>query len=171
MAADIPLQLEIEALFNDHRRELLWHLLKIVKCEETAADLAQESYLILSQTARQEEIRQPRGFLFKVATHLAFNHLRHNKVIEAKQPILAQENRETASAEHVASQQQRLERFQQIIDTMPPRSREIFILCKIQGMSMKEVAQTLGVTISVVENHVTRGLAYIRKQLLAQEGV
>lgn len=170
MAADIPLQLEIETLFNDHRRELLWHLMKIVKCEDTAADLVQESYLILSQTARQEEIRQPRGFLFKIATHLAFNHLRHTKVIAAKQPILDQGIQETASAEHVASQQQRFERFRQIIDTLPPHSREIFILCKIQGKSMKEVAQTLGVTVGVVENHVTRGLAYCRKQLLAQEG-
>jgi RNA polymerase sigma factor (sigma-70 family) len=167
MSGTPPNTLDIQALFFAHQRELVWHLAKIVKCEETAADLVQESYLILSQTAQQQIIQQPRSFLFRVATNLALNHLRHSKVVEAKMPYLALAGQETPSAEHLVSQGQRLERFLKIVETMPPKSREIFILHKVHGKSLKEVAKQLGITVKAVENHITRGMAYCRNQLLA----
>ncbi|MBK8815569.1 MAG: sigma-70 family RNA polymerase sigma factor [Methylococcaceae bacterium] len=158
--------LDIQSLFTRHRGELLWHLLKIVKCEETAAELAQESYLILVESAGKQTIEQPRSFLFKVATNLALNHLRRNKVAEVNSPYLEITEHATPSAEHTAEQTQRFERFIGMIDAMPPRSREIFLLHKVHGMPLKQVAAELGITVKAVEKHVTKGMALCRERLL-----
>ena len=157
--------LDLALLFDSHRRELKRHVAKILKCEEAAADLVQESFLILSQTAEKQEIKQPRGFLFKVATHLAFNQLRRNKMMDSYVPILAQDEAETHSAEHVASQQQRLDRFIAIVNQMPPRRRDVYILHKVHGLSHKEIAKELGITVSGVEKHLIKGFEFLRLQL------
>lgn len=101
--------LDITALFNSHNRELAGHLTKIVKCNEIAAEIVQESYLILSQTAKSQAIQHPRGFPFRVATNLAFNHLKHKKIVEIHaQHQITSIKLETPSAEHEYSQHQNL---------------------------------------------------------------
>lgn len=162
-----PEYFNLQALFSAHQTELIQHVTQIVKCPETAADLTQESYLILSQTVQTQTIQHPRGFLFKVAINLAFNHLRRNKVAEANAPYLAIEPQETPSAEHLVIQQQRLERFQAIIDQLPPRRRDVFILHKIHGLSHKEIADELNMTASGVEKHLSKGMIFCRRQLMA----
>lgn len=162
--------LDITALFNSHNRELAGHLTKIVKCNEIAAEIVQESYLILSQTAKSQAIQHPRGFLFRVATNLAFNHLKHKKVVEIHaQHQVTSLALETPSAEHDYSQHQDLEMFCQVVEELPPRCRDVFILYKIHGMSYKEIAAELGISQSGVEKHITKGLSHCRRKLLALE--
>jgi RNA polymerase sigma factor (sigma-70 family) len=162
MNGQLTFPLDIEALFGAHQRELVWHLTKIVKCEETAAELAQESYLILVESAGKQTIEKPRGFLFRVATNLAFSHLRRHKLVEAKFPYLADDERLSPSAEQHAAQEQRLEYFVKTVETLPPRTQEIFILHKVEGLSVKDVAERLGITPKAVEKQITRGLAHCR---------
>ncbi|MEW6246200.1 MAG: RNA polymerase sigma factor [Nitrospirota bacterium] len=49
---------------------------KRVRCEHTAADLTQETYLRLTGLGRLESVRNVRAFLFQIADNLAIDHLR-----------------------------------------------------------------------------------------------
>jgi RNA polymerase sigma-70 factor (ECF subfamily) len=159
--------LDIEALYYSHQHLLTGHLTKIVNCKEVAAELTQESYLILSQTAKSQVIENPGAFLFQTATNLAFNHLRHRKVTDDyTQHKINTITEHTPSTEHVFSKQQSLEQFCQIIDELPPRCRDVFILYKIHGMSYKEIAAELGISVSGVEKHIMKGLSHVRQKLL-----
>ncbi|MFZ2170458.1 MAG: sigma-70 family RNA polymerase sigma factor [Methylococcaceae bacterium] len=160
--------LDITALFNSHNRELAGYLTKIVKCSEIAAEIVQESYLILSQTAKSQPIRHPRGLLFRVATNLAFNHLKHKKIVEIHaQHQITSFKLETPSAEHEYSQHQDLEMFCRIVEELPSRCRDVFILYKIHNMSYREIAAELGISESGVEKHIAKGMSYCRQKLLA----
>ena len=55
------MSLDISALYELHRKELVNHLLRIVKCPETAQDLVQESYMILARTADKAAVEHPRA--------------------------------------------------------------------------------------------------------------
>ena len=160
---------DINALFDAHQAELIGHLNKIVKCSDTAADLAQESYLILFKTAQQQTIRHPRGFLYRIAVNLALNHLRRSKVAERYVQYLVTDEQENPSTEQLVMQQQRLQRFIRAVEALPPRCRDVIILDKIHGMSRKEIARELGITVSGVEKHITKGLSLVRQQLLNWE--
>ncbi len=162
--------LDIEALYRSHQHQLVGRLTKIVNCKETAAEIVQESYLILSQTAKVQSVQYPGGFLFRIATHLYFNHLKHRKVVETyAQHKIDTINEESPSAEHVFSQQQSLEMFCQMIEELPPRCRDVFILYKIHGMNHKEIAAELGISLSGVEKHIMKGLSHCRRKLLASK--
>ena len=126
--------LDIEALFHSHQGELIGRLTKIVHCTDIAGELVQESYLVLTKTAQSQTIQHPRGFLFRVATNLAFDYLKHNKVVVNHVEKHGQDYpQESPSTEHVVDQQQRLEMFRKMLDELPPRCRDVFILYKVHG--------------------------------------
>jgi RNA polymerase sigma-70 factor (ECF subfamily) len=64
--------LDITAVYLAHRSELVNHLSRIVLCRETAQDIVQESYLVLANTSADCSVEQPRAFLYRIATNLAW---------------------------------------------------------------------------------------------------
>jgi len=52
-----------------------------------------------------------------------------------------------------------------VVDTLPPRAREIFLLSRRDGLSIRDVAATLGVTASTVQTQLARALRALRAAL------
>ncbi|MFM8330971.1 MAG: RNA polymerase sigma factor [Candidatus Methylumidiphilus sp.] len=160
------MSLDITALYLAYRQELVNRLSRVVSCRETAQDIVQESFFVLARTAAAETVGQPRAFLHRTATHLAFDHLRHRKVVERHAEIAAHtEESEQPSTEAEVSKAQWLELLRQVVSELPPRCRDAFILHKIQGLSYREVGEALGISQSAVEKHIIKGLAHCRARL------
>jgi len=53
---------------------------------------------------------------------------------------------------------QRLRIFLQVIEELPPRSREAFVLCRVYGYSYQEIAARLNISESGVEKLLLRAL-------------
>lgn len=157
---------DISALYQMYRKELVGHLLRIVKCPETAQDIAQDSYLILARAVADTAIEHPRGFLYRIAGNLALDHLRHNKVVERHADIeQLKDEQELPSLENEIDQQQWRALLHQTIAELPPRCRDAFMLHKIHGFSYKEVGQLLDISESAVEKHMIKGLMHCRSRL------
>jgi len=158
--------LDLSALYQLYRKELVNYLTRIVYCRETAQDLVQESYLILSRAAAEQAIEQPRGFLYRTANNLALDHLRHNKVVARHVELESRDDEpETSSIEQELSDAQWLTLLRQAIDELPPRCRDAFILHKVRGLSYRETAGMLGISESAVEKHIIKGLQHCRRRL------
>jgi len=52
--------------------------------------------------------------------------------------------------------------MRRVLETLPPRAREIFLLSRRDGLSIREVAAVLGVTASTVQTQLTRALHVLR---------
>ena len=55
--------------------------------------------------------------------------------------------------------------IQQAIERLPERCREVFCLSKLEGLSNKEIAERLGISVKTVENQMTTALKRLRKDL------
>ena len=53
-------------------------------------------------------------------------------------------------------------RVWKMIDELPERRREIFLMAKRDGMRYKEIAEQTGLTVKTVENHVLRAMQSLR---------
>jgi RNA polymerase sigma factor (sigma-70 family) len=159
--------LNAEAIYLNHQSELQFHLTRIVDCPEIAADLAQESFIIFFREAQKQTIDHPRGFLFRIAKNLAYDHIKHRKVTEnyaqTKEQSLPPPS-EFPSAEKLVSINERLAAITQILDKLPLRTREIFILNRVYGMTYAEIAKERGISDSAVEKHMAKALLHCRKQ-------
>ena len=52
--------------------------------------------------------------------------------------------------------------LERAINSLPGRCREIFVKCKIEGMSYKEVSDTLGISVNTVEGQMSIALRKLR---------
>ncbi|WP_442497869.1 RNA polymerase sigma factor [Methylobacter sp. sgz302048] len=160
--------MNIEALYQQHQDELIYHVFGILHCRDIAADIVQESYIKLSREAERQKIEHPRSLLFRIAHNLALDYLKHAKVTESyaqsEDPALIPAT-ESPSAEQLVSDAQRLHILRQAIAELPLRCRQAFILHNIHGMSYRDIAQALNISESGVEKHIMKGLLHCRKQM------
>jgi RNA polymerase sigma-70 factor, ECF subfamily len=61
-----------------------------------------------------------------------------------------------------------IESSRNVVDELPQKMKEVFILCKIEGKNQKEVADTLGISKKMVEKHISIAKEHIRKELTKQ---
>jgi RNA polymerase sigma-70 factor (family 1) len=57
------------------------------------------------------------------------------------------------------------QKYEQLVETLPVKRKEIFLLSREKGLSNKEIALKQGVSEKTVEDHITKALAYLKKQL------
>lgn len=53
--------------------------------------------------------------------------------------------------------------IQRVMDTLTPRCREVFSMSRFEGMKNREIAEKLGLSVKVVEKHITKALSEFRK--------
>ncbi|WP_172834448.1 RNA polymerase sigma factor [Nitrospira japonica] len=154
---------QIESLFHQYREELTRRLTAMVHSRDTAADLIQETYLKLVRLANTTTVDHPRALLHRIATNLAIDHLRASKSgIVATEPLEAALERPCPipSQERELIGKERLERFIQVVDTLPPRTREAFLLYRVYEYSYREIATKMGISVSGVDKHIRRAIEH-----------
>jgi RNA polymerase sigma factor (sigma-70 family) len=57
--------------------------------------------------------------------------------------------------------EQRLLRMKETLDRVSRRTREVFFMHRLQGLSHAEIARNLGVTTSAVEKHIATALTIL----------
>lgn len=152
---------QIEHLFHQYRDELTRRLMAMVNSRDTAADLMQETYLRLVRLANTTTVEHPRALLHRIATNLAIDHLRTSKSgVGPTEPIEAALDCPcpVPSPERELIGKERLQRFIQVIDGLPPRTREAFLLYRVYGYSYREIALKMGISLSGVDKHIRRAI-------------
>jgi len=141
-------------------------------------DVVQEAFLRAYAAECSKEIEQPKSYLFRTAKHVALNHLREKTrrptdYLEdgGSSAILASE----WTLEDEAMARQKLEIHCAAVATLPPKCRRVYLMRKVYGMSLKEIAEMLDVTVSTVEAHISKGFArcdaYVQERMVdAGEG-
>ena len=61
-----------------------------------------------------------------------------------------------------------LRRLQSAIDRLPPRCREAIVLCKIEGLSQREIASRMGVSEATVSEHIDKGMCALADMLYGE---
>ncbi len=169
-----------EQLYDRYSEAILRHLLSIVRSESVAQDLAQEVFLRLWTRADQWSGRGSfRAWLYRIATNLAFNHLRSLRRHPATSlPADDEMGWDEWSEEELAApgwlvdtstlgpdaaleQAQRGYRLRQAIDRLPQEKREVFTLVYEMELSLRDTAYRLGIPEGTVKSR----LHYAQKQV------
>jgi len=159
---------DLRALFLAHRRELEVYLMRQVYCRDTAADLLQETFLRLVQQPPTTELSNVRAYLYRIARNLAIDHFRRD---ERRQTFPTPLDRlaglpdQAVPVDQVLDAAQRLDLLRRAMAELPPRTREIFELNRIEGLTYAEVAQRLGISESSVQKHLARALVHAMRSV------
>lgn len=151
------------------------YLRRFTKSREAADDLAHEVFVRAFAAETGRVIEAPKAFLFKVAKNLALNELARQSAV-AIEPLGDFEGQEVledssqAAVDDVVDSRERIRLLARAIAALPPQCAKVFILRKMQGMSQKEIAARLNISVRTVENHVALGLSRCRAYMRAHGG-
>ncbi len=123
---------DIRALYIDHHAWLLGWLRKRLHYGDSAADLAQDTFVhILGKPERLQELRQPRAWLSTVAHGLLVDRVRRQRVERAYLEAIAHlPEAEVPSPESQLILLETLARVDALLDGLRPKVRMAFLLSR-----------------------------------------
>lgn len=158
----------VEALFAARGDDLLRYLAARLPNGEDARDLAQETYLRLLRRKREELVRHPEAYLFRIAANLMYeNWLKVRPEGSLRSDAVDPEmlDSDDLSTEAAAAQQQSVDALERMLRVMPPMRRQVVVLNRRDGMTYEEISSKLGISVGMVKKHLAKGLARCREQL------
>lgn len=116
-----------------------------------ADDVVQETYLRIAPLGRSE-IRHPKAFLLQIAMNLVRDRSRR-RVLEKRHAA-----GEVTRSENASQADQVM--LKQIILTMPPLYRDVFVLSRFGAMTYEEIAIAKGISVKTVQWRMAKAVAY-----------
>jgi RNA polymerase sigma factor (sigma-70 family) len=156
----------VERLFREHNEALLRFLRGRVGSHNEACEVAQEAYVRLLSLDQPGAVSYLRAFLFKTAANIAIDRRRRDQnfdKVSGRQ--LFAELTENRTPERQVSGEQTLGHLETLIDAMPAKCRQAFIMNQIQGLDTSVIASRLGITDSMVRKYVVRALLHCREHM------
>jgi len=137
------------AVFRAEQPALLRHLLYMTGDRALAEDLAQEAFGRLVQAADMEDVRNPRAWLMKVASNLAYNHFRG----EGRRT--EREIRTAADGDALAPDIDAVVDVRRCLEALDPRDRAVLML-RHSGFSYAEIADSVGLAANSIGTTLAR---------------
>jgi RNA polymerase sigma factor (sigma-70 family) len=126
-------------------------------------DLIQEAFLRLQLYCRDHAVQKPEAFLVRTALNLSADQSKRERQVRIETGVLERLTLidPSPSPDAVYAGQKRLHHWKAGINALSPRQREVFLLNRIEGYSFMQIAERLGITLSMVEKHAAKAVLFL----------
>ncbi|EJL37548.1 RNA polymerase sigma factor, sigma-70 family [Caulobacter sp. AP07] len=158
---------QVEALFRSHGPWLARVLARRTDREE-AKDLVQEAFLRLTRAAEHQALDNPEAYLKRIAWNLLRDRAKNatGRIERAHAPLQPDLHAANDSDPHQALvERQTLARYEAAVMRLKPKTREIFLLHRLDGLTYAQIARDLGMSVSGVEKQMIKAIAHLDRAL------
>lgn len=135
---------------------------------QDAGDLVQESFARLAdmQSRTAEEIERPEAYLSRIAANLLRDRAK-SALRRSLANHVSADDLPLAGHDPVASLEARdqIQRLQEALAGLAPKTREIFLAHRLDGLPYKEIAGQTGLSPKGVEWHMSKAIVHIDRVL------
>lgn len=154
------------ALFDLYHERLYYFLFGLLKSKEDAEEIIQETFLKIWENREHFWEDYPfESLLFRIAKNASLNYNRkkvNRTVFEKDFGFFADLSEYSADQYLLFQETQRI--IDAILDGLPPKRKEIFLLQKVEGLSRQEIAEKLNISIITVDHQLFKANKYVRKE-------
>ncbi len=156
-----------ELLFKEYNRKLYHFSMYFLKNQENAKGIIQEVFLkVWNHRHELDPEKSFGGYIFKIARNIIYNQLKKNIQQEYYYEFVRSSwHEESNDTEKAINNNELANVLSEIIDTLPPRRKEIFLMNRVNGLTMKEIAHKLHISVNTVDTQIQRSLKYLRENL------
>lgn len=162
-------QISLEQILDRRfRGPLMSFFLRRTRCREEAEDLTQDVFVRMLATAQSGAVRDMEALVFVTAANLLKDRAR--KLQRRTTPGVDASLEEWAAypfhvedrdAERVLLGKERVAELLQTLDELGNRTRDIYLLFRLEGMRQKEIAALFGISASTVEKEVMKATLHL----------
>jgi len=147
-----------EQLFEKYHKRLYAFIFNLTRSKEDSEEIVQNAFVkVWENKAIFKEEYSFDSYLFKIAKNDFLNHNRkkiNRRIFEKHFEVYSQLATDNTDSYVLFKETRRL--IELIIQSMPPRRREIFIMQKIDGLSRKEIGEKLNISVVTVDTHLMK---------------
>ena len=148
----------VRTLYNKYHRNLLQYLRRILPDGQEADEILHETYIRLLQQESLDKLEaNARAYLFTVATNLVRDSLRKRSRQHQQNHISFNESQaedNSPSVDEIASWEETITALKRVLLSLPPLTRDIFILHRFEQMTYPEISKALQIHTRTVERHM-----------------
>ncbi len=161
---------ELDARF---RASLLAYFQRRTGSRADAEDLTQETFARLVGSDTFETADEARAFVFRVASNLLRDRARANTRLHSFRTMPIDAIAETAleprlvegiDPERVFIAKENLTQVLERLNELGERTRNVFILFRLEGRKQKDIAAIYGISVSAVEKHIMTATLHLAKR-------
>jgi RNA polymerase sigma-70 factor, ECF subfamily len=161
--------LTLSALYEEHRSEILGFLVRMMRDDETAEDILQETFIILIGEARAGRMPDRiRPWLYRTASNAAISRSRRRASLIRLLPRLV-DRTEPMRPEAETLRVERDAELHVALAALAPDGRAALLLAA-QGFAGSEIAASIGRTEGATRTLMCRARVQLRQLLDAPEG-
>ncbi|WP_298894416.1 sigma-70 family RNA polymerase sigma factor [uncultured Psychroserpens sp.] len=153
-----------EYVYNTYSKDLHDFLYYKYGEQFNPSDKAQDAFIKLWDNCKKVTLSKAKSFLFTVANNMVLNDIKHQKVVLNHQKN-APKSHTNETPEFVLEQEQFLQRYKKVLESLTEEQRVAFLLNKVEGKKHSEIADFLGVTRKVVEYRIYSAFNILKTEL------
>lgn len=153
---------DFELIFKQHYTQLYYFAFDLTADEEVSRDIVSDAFATLWSKRDEVEVKNLHGYLFICVRNKCFNYLQNQK---GKQNFMdycrATFNEE--DEQYWQIMEERIHEMDDVIATLPERTRFILEQCYFHQHTYREVAAMLNITTNGVKKHIVKAFAVLRE--------
>ena len=155
------------------QRWLVRYFRRRVQNHADVEDLVQDVFARMVARDSREPIEHFGGYVIKTAHSVLADHARLRSTHRAGLHVAFDSEihgEDEIDPERVLGGKQALYAVATALLSLPERTRNVFILSRLEGRKYREIARQLGVTVSAVEKHMIKAIAHLSLEMEKRRG-
>jgi RNA polymerase sigma-70 factor (family 1) len=160
-------------IYSTFKPDLYRLVYKILKSSDLTNDTCQEVFIkIWEDRHKLTEIYSFKNYLLVAGKNYSLNVLKKVISDEKKLTSFIRNYNDEHNGIEDKIQSEEYQRFlQATLATLTPQSKKVFNLCRQQGMSYDEAADSMGVSTSLIKKHMIRSMKILRSAVERDLGI
>ena len=155
---------QFEILFKEHFAYLSNVAFGVVKDEEDSYDIVQQVFINLFESKdRLDPQYSLKSFLYRSTYNLFVDNYRKKKSMSILHEQYYHMLEQFVSNTDEEDFSKKVNVLNDLIETLPLKTKEVFTLSKHNGLTNTEISQILDISVKTVEGHITRAFKLLRK--------
>lgn len=150
-------------IFQSYYTPLCNYAFRIVNDESTAEEIVQNLFIELWEKDALTNVKNEAHYLLRSVKFKCIDHLRARK--QNKEVPLSDLPERTAFDPGGLTEEDILPLLHYFASKLPPKTREVFLMSRTSGLTYKEIANEMEISVKTVENQMGRALKNMKSLL------
>jgi RNA polymerase sigma-70 factor (family 1) len=157
---------EFEHIFKAYYAQLFCFARQMINNEQECYDIVNEAYENVWRNRENIYVETARAYLYACVRNKCINNLRRNQIHRQYIEYYIKVTEPYANGEELAEMLEKERIIREVIEEMQPPVRDIVKACLFNGKKYKEVAEDMGISLSLVKKHMVKAMTIIKANVL-----
>lgn len=153
-----------EQFYRKYQPSLVAYALYLIKSKEDSIEIVNDVFVAIWNKKDNLQIGDGlKAYLYTSTKNRCFNFLKKKRIEFSDLQDLDVASDQQADAK--LQQQEEVASVQAVLEMLPPRCKQVFVMSRIDGFKNKEIAELLEISVKTVENQMTKALKIFKEKL------